>query len=131
MQTKHIKTILTNNNYQQNDPNHSHDDHHLHVCPPLFALQFTGLLLKLRGAMLEGISTVVQLGQFLVSLEHFLNIYAHNSNNFVDFGLRLLQSFVVLVVIIVILARAGRRRRNLGETLEKFCVKNGSLMEID
>lgn len=88
---KQTSILLTDNHNQQNHTDQAHDHHHLHVGPPVFALQLAGLLLELRGAALQRIGTRVQLTQLLVALQHLLDIHLHDADHLVDLRLRLLQ----------------------------------------
>lgn len=90
-----MRAGLTDNDNQQNDSDDSHNDHHLHVGPPLLSFELAGLLLELRGAVLQGVGPVIELRKLLIPLEHLLDVYAHYSDDFIDLLLSLLKTFVL------------------------------------
>ena len=97
MQKSPVKSLkkLTQNDYEENDADNSHDDHHLHVGPPLFSFQLSSLLLKLRRAVLQSVSAMIELRKLLVTLQHLFDIHSHDSDYLVHFLLRLLETFVL------------------------------------
>lgn len=80
-----------NDDNQQHHADDAHDDHHLHIGPPLLPLELAGPLLELARPVLERVRPAVQLRQLLVPLEHLLHVDAHDADHLVDLGLRLLQ----------------------------------------
>lgn len=86
---------LTDNDDQKNDSDDSHNDHHLHVGPPLLSLELAGLLLELGRAVLQGVGPVIKLRKLLIPLEHLFDVHAHYSDDFIDLLLRLLETLVL------------------------------------
>lgn len=108
---------LTCNNAHDNQANHAHDDHHLcrenkdlssvrqgnchrrtylQVLEPEFPLELARLLLKLRGTLLQGIGTVVQLRQLAVALQHLFHVRAHDVHDLVgDSELQWLMEWLI------------------------------------
>lgn len=57
---------------------------YLAVLPPVLVFQFGSAALKLRCSGLQGVSSVVQLRQLLVSLQDFVHIHAHDVHHLTD-----------------------------------------------
>lgn len=91
---KTMENVLTDNYNKQNNTNDSHYDHHLDIRPPMFPLQLPCLLFKLRCTVLQGVRPFVQLGKFLITFQDFLHINFHDTNDFIDLCLRLLETFL-------------------------------------
>lgn len=131
---------LTQDNDKQHDGDHAQNDHHLHVGPPLLALQLAGLLLELGCALLQLIGPLAQLRQLLVPLQHLLHVHPHDADHLVHLGLCLLQSLVgrivvadlmmvpVLVVIVVVRVRWWRK---YGKTEQYYVCLWGKLTFIN
>ena len=74
---------------QQDEAQDAPDDDVLHVLHPEFVLQLAGLLFELRCPVLEGVSSLVQLGQLRVPLEDLLHVALHDAHDLVNLGLLL------------------------------------------
>lgn len=57
---------------------------HLAVFPPVLILEFGGAALKLWGSGLQGVRPVVQLWQFLVSLQDFVHVHTHDVHHLLE-----------------------------------------------
>lgn len=125
---KNGNSLLTNDDNQQHHADNAHDDHHLHVGPPLLPLELTSALLKLARPVLQCVRPAVQLRQLLVPLQHLLHVDAHDADHLVDLGLRLLQLVVGGGGILPVGLTSGRldatgtrRGWNFRETGVSFC----------
>ena len=74
---------------QQNYPDDRASNDILEVLQPKLVLQFPGLLLKLRGTILQSISPLIQLRELLVTLQDFFNIVFHDADHLIYLGLLL------------------------------------------
>ena len=54
---------------EHNDPDDSRDDHHLQVLQPELVLHGRGLLLELGGAILEGVSSLLEGTKLVITVE--------------------------------------------------------------
>lgn len=57
---------------------------YLAVLPPILVFQFGSAALELRRSGLQGVSSVVQLRQLLVSLQDFVHIHTHDVHHLTD-----------------------------------------------
>ena len=92
---------------QQNYPDDRASNYILEVLQPKLVLQFPGLLLKLRGTVLQSISPLIQLRELLVTLQDFFNIVFHDADHLVYLGL--LLSHASLGHDLLHLLRSGKR----------------------
>lgn len=116
-----------NDDYQQHHADDSHNDHHLHVGPPLLPLQLPGSLLELARPMLQRIRPTVQLRQLLVPLQNLLHVDAHDADDLVDLGLRLLQLVIGRRLLLVAVLAASGRLDAIGTF---WCGHFGNLVDV-
>jgi hypothetical protein len=83
------------------------DNQILHVGKPEPVLHLPGLLLKLRGPVLQRVRPLIQLGQLVVPVENLLNIILHDAHDLVD--LRLLLGHASLCHDLLHLLGSGKR----------------------